>query len=592
MSLQSVTLAMLLLLGACGHSTPKAGTVPTSNGSGADYVFTDARVYTLDPDRPWAEAVAVQGDKIVYVGDAAGAESFVGEGTERLGLDGKMVLPGFISGHDHLIAADWVSYGVQLYDAQSKEEYLQLIRDYVDAHPDEKVIRGIGWNPAIYGGMPTAAELDAIVSDRPAILLEFTIHDAWLNSKALEVGGITKHTKDPLPGVTYWNRDAEGNPTGTAIEFAWMPTYVATGAWEPERMILASLEKNYAAAVAAGMTTFLNPALATPNLSTPEGMFEDYELTFGLLESLNENGALTLRTFVQPGYKNPSADPKLFAERAAEFAERYDNDRLRSFGIKIHAEGNWSSHTSLQLEPYSDTAGNRGAAGVTAPLMKEIVLAANAKGLDVVTHVDGSATLRAKLDAIEASIDSGNTDSRNALHHLFWAHPDDLERIKRMNLTVNVTPNFFTDWTGQDTLARQRMGNERIREQYATYPILFENGNKVSLSADIPSSPVELISPLFSMEAAMTLQDPTNPDSKPFPPGRKGITLDQAIRGVTIYPAWQIRMEDKIGSLEVGKYADVVVLERDLFEVAPRDIADVKVLGTMMDGKFTHRDGI
>lgn len=120
------------------------------------------------------------------------------------------------------------------------------------------------------------------------------------------------------------------------------------------------------------------------------------------------------------------------------------------------------------------------------------------------------------------------------------------------------------------------------------YPKVFDNGNKVSLSADIPSAPIEHIGPLFQIETAMTLQDPTNPESQPFPEGRRGITLTQGIKGVTIFPAWQIRMEDKIGTIEVGKYADFVVLEKNLFEVKPREIADVKVEATMMNGRFTY----
>ncbi len=581
----------------------KQSAIDSQSNVKAEKLLTNAKVYTVNEGQPWGEAVAIKGNKIIYVGDAKGAAGFVDADTETFDLNGKMVLPGFVSGHDHLIASDWMGYGVQLYDAKSKEEYLQLISDYVKANPDEKVIRGIGWNPVIYGGMPTSQELDAIVSDRPAILLEFTIHDAWLNSKAMEVGGITKETKDPLPGVTYWNRDKDGKPSGTAIEFAWLPTYVASGAWEPEKMIPASQKKNYAAAVASGMTAFLNPGLVTPNLNNPEGMFEDYKVTLELLSQLDQQGELPLRTFSQPLYKNPEADPEWFVGKAAVFAKQYDSERLRSLGIKIHPEGNWSSRTSLMLEPYLPKDGEEvdierpsptayGAAGVRADLMRKIVLAANAKGLDVATHTDGSATVRAMIDAIEASKEAGYSDTRNSLHHLFWAHPDDLQRILDMNLTVNITPNFSTDWTGQDMLAYQLLGEERTKEQLSTYPIVFANGNKVSLSADIPSSPLALIAPLFNMEAAITLQDPTSPDSKVFPPGRKGITLKQAIKGVTIFPAWQIRMESKIGSIEVGKYADLVILEKNLFDVAPRDIAEVKVEATIMDGKFTYWDGI
>jgi len=208
-----------------------------------------------------------------------------------------MLLPGFVSGHDHLIASMWMSFGVDLYSAQSKEEYLKLIKEYVEANPDEKFILGIGWNPDIYGGAPTAVELDAIVSDRPAILLEFTVHDAWLNSKALELGGITKDTPDPLPGVTYWGRDKDGNPTGVGYEVAWMPVYVKIGVWQPEKMIPESQQELFQAAVEAGMTTFLNPGLVTPNLNDGERMWEDYELTMKMMADLEKKGEIQLRTF-------------------------------------------------------------------------------------------------------------------------------------------------------------------------------------------------------------------------------------------------------------------------------------------------------
>ena len=575
----------------------------TGESAPADYVFTNGKIYTVNENQPWADAVAVKGNKIVYVGDAAGVAKFIDNGTNQIDLKDRMLLPGFVSGHDHLIAALWMNYGVDLYPAQSKEEYLKLIREYVKAHPDEKIIRGIGWNPAIYGGDPTAKELDAIVSDRPAILLEFTIHDAWLNTQALEVGEITKDTPDPVPGVTYWVRDAAGNPTGTGKEFAWLQAFIKSGAWQPETIIPESHEVLTQAAVEAGITAYLNPGLVTPTLNSGMESLDDFKLVMEMMSELDKNGGLKLRTFVQTLYKNPSADPEEFVAATAAFAKQYNSDRLRAFGLKIHPEGNWSSKTSLMLEPYLSDNGatkalerpsptNYGAAGVDGELIKKIVLAANARGLDVNTHVDGSATIRNKIDAIEAARKAGYTDARNQLSHLFWTHPADLQRIYDMDITVNITPNFSTDWSGQKELALLLLGKERVQLQLSVYPRIFDNGNKVSLSADIPSAPIEHIGPLFSMEAAMTIRDPSSPDSIVFPEGRKGITLEQAIKGVTIFPAWQMRMEDKIGSIEVGKYADLVVLEKNLFEVKPRDIADVNVMATMMDGKFTHRDGL
>ena len=566
----------------------------------ADKVFTNGKVYTVNESQPWAEAVAVSGNKIVFVGSSKDAEAYIGQDTETSDLEGKMMLPGFVSGHDHLIAARWMNYGVDLYPAETKEEYLQLIREYVEANPEEKVIRGIGWNPALYGGNPTAKELDAIIDDRPAILLEFTIHDAWLNTKALEVGEITKETPDAVPGVTYWIRDDAGNPTGTAKEFAWLPVFIKSGAWQPESIIPTSQKELQQAAVAAGITAYLNPGLVTPNLNSGMKSLEDFELIMDLMTELEKNGELKIRSFVQPLYKNPSADPEEFTAAAAEFAKKYDTDKLRAFGRKIHPEGNWSSKTSLMLEPYLPEEGSYnplerpsptayGAASVEGDLMKKIVLAANEKGLDVNTHVDGSRTVRNMIDAIEASMKAGNTDSRNQLSHLFWTHPDDLQRIFDLDLTVNISPNFSTDWSGQKELALSFLGEERVQQQLTMYPRVFDNGNKVSLSADVPSAPLDHISILFQMQAAMTIKDPSNPLSDVFPEGRKGISLEQAIKGVTIFPAWQIRMEDKIGTIEVGKYADLVILDKNLFDVDPNELIKVKVLATFMDGEYTFK---
>jgi predicted amidohydrolase YtcJ len=443
----------------------------------ADYLFSNGKVYTVTDRQPWAEAVALRGNKILFVGSTVEAVAFANASTEIIDLAGKMLLPGFISGHDHLVTSGWISQELQLDGEKSGEEYTELLR-------------------------------------------------------------------------------------------------------------------NYAAASAAGITSVLNPAVITPNANEPELMFTDYRLVLELLRELDRRGELKLRSFVQPVYNNGDTDIQWFTDQSADFASGYNSDRLRSFGIKVHPGGTWTSRTALQLEPYADSAGNVGTANMQPSLLNELVLAANAKGLDVIAHVEGSAMARAAVDAIEASIRAGNMQARNALHHLSWVHPQDLLRIMALHLTVNVTPLFGTDWDGRNELAKRLLGEERSRRQMSTYPLLFNNGNRVSLSADVPGSPLERIGPLFNMQAAMTLRDPSNPESRTFPPGRKGISLHHAIKGVTLFPAWQVRMEDKLGTIEAGKYADLVILEKNLFGVAPEDIAAVRVVGTLMDGKFSYRDGI
>lgn len=555
----------------------------------ADYVFTNAKVYTVNPQQPWAEAIAVKDNKIVYVGDTKGVEAYIGKNTNKKDLEGKMLLPGFVSGHDHLIAANWMGLGVQLYDAKSKEEYHQMIKDYAEANPDEEFILGIGWNPEIYGGYPTAKELDELVPDRPAFLLEFTVHDGWLNTKAMERAGVDKNTPDPSPGVSYWQRDAEGNPTGVAIEVAWMPAYVASGAWNPQKMIPEIQQNSYQMASATGITTVLNAGIVTPTI-LDEGMWKDYETALSYLQGLANQDKLTIRTFTMPFYKNASFDPMAFVKKAKRFKDKYNSDLLSSFAIKIHPEGNYSSKTSFMLQPYKGTD-EVGAAMVVPERVKEVVLAANAQGLDVITHCDGSATTRGMVDAIEAAKKAGYTDARNQIHHMFFAHPDDQKRIIEQDMLVNVTPMFYTDIWGQKALVNSLIDDEVRDTQFAMYPTIVRGGNKVSLSSDVPGGPFETISPLINIETAMTQKPATVDDAEVFPPGRKGITLEQAIRAVTIDPAYFVRMEDKVGSLEVGKYADLVVLDQNLFEVEPSAISDVKVLMTMMNGKFTYKAG-
>jgi len=574
----SLLSAILLLCLACGGP---------SGEDAADFVFTNGKVYTVDESHPWAEAVAVKGDKIVYVGDDAGASAFVGSATETTDLNGRMMLPGFVSGHDHLIGSNWTKAGVNLFAAESKEDYLRMIKEYADANPDAEILVGYGWEKGKYGGFPTAKELDAIVSNRPAVFFDYTIHDLWLNSKALEMAKITKDTPDPQPGFSYWRRDAAGNPEGVAIEVSWLQAYIDIGAWKPETMLPESRKILYQKAAEAGLTAVMNAGLVTPNLANQPEAFKDQKAALELLDELDAKGDLELRTFVYMIYKKATGDVGELVQGTLELREQHDSDRVRVAGIKIHPEGNWMTKTSLQVEPFLD--GDSGNVGIPGDKVKEVILAGNAAGLDVITHVDGSATVRATVDAIEASRQAGHTDARNTLQHYHLVQPDDHARVIAMELPINVTPVFTTDWSNTDALAINMLGEERAAAEMNEYPDAVRRGLKVSLSADIPSSPVDMIGPLLSMEAAMTLQSPNDEGSKTFPPGKQGLTLEQAIQGVTIFPAWQARMEDKIGSLEIGKFADLVVLEKNLFDVDPKDIADVEVVATMMGGRYTYQ---
>ncbi|MBD0403186.1 amidohydrolase [Flammeovirga sp. EKP202] len=555
----------------------------------ADKVFLNGKIYTVNEQQKWAEGIAVKDNKIVFVGNNEEIEKYINSTTEVVDLGGKMMLPGFVSGHDHLISSNWMKAGVELFDAKSKEDYLQMIKEYADRHPEEPIVFGFGWNKDTYGGWPTAKELDKAVPDRPAMIFDFTIHDMWFNTKGLEAGGVTKDSPDTVPGMSYWRRNADGTPEGVGVEIIWLEAYIKAGAWNPAKMMKESQEVLYNKSASTGMTTVINQGLITPNLMNFERYKKDMVYSFEMLDSLDKIGELKIRTFQNYVYKNSDFDVDEFVADALKLKQKYNSDRLRLHGIKIHPEGNWNSNTSLMLEKFSNID-SKGVSGVGQNKLMEIHLKSNRNGLDVHTHVDGTATTRYTIDAIEASIKEGNTSARNVLQHYFWTHPDDHQRVLDMKIPVNTTPLFGSDWQGQAKDAYKFMGRYRTDNYYMRYTELpVHEGHNLSISADVPSSPVNLVDPLFSVEGAVTLQDPQNENSIPFPTTKTPMEVEQAIKAVTIYPAWQARMEDKIGSIEIGKYADFVILEENVFEAGLRDIADIKVHATIMDGEYTYK---
>jgi predicted amidohydrolase YtcJ len=555
--------------------------------SPADRVFTNADVITMNRDAPRAEAVAISGNQIVYVGTNAGAAAYIGENTTEHDLDGKTLLPGFISAHDHLIASAWLTKGVSLYGIVGKKNILAAIAEYARANPDLPLIQGIGWNTETFGGWPTAAELDTVVADRPAFILDTYSHDAWLNTAAMKTGNINRGTPDKVPGVSYWKRGEDGAPTGLGLEFIWAPAFVEAGGWTV-RDLEASLDAQFAQASANGTTAVQNPGVVTPNLYVVEGMKRDLVTTLELLSAREAAGSLSLRTFPMPVFKAPEADPEDIAKFTADLKQRFAGDKVRVQSVKIHPEGLTNSRTSPMIEPYTGTD-IHGDFAVTPERIDAMVRAANDRQLDVVIHTEGDAVTRAAIDAIEASRKSGNTGERNSLHHFIFVHPDDFTRVVQLDIPVNVTPGFTNDWNGQDLVFEGLLGADRVHSEMGRYPELANAGVKLTISADIPSTAVQ--APLHCVQAAVTQMEPTEPQtSKPYPPARQGMSVTQALEAITINGAWQLRMEAKIGSIEPGKYADLVVLEKSPYEVESNEIAGIKILATMMDGAFTFRE--
>ena len=583
-----ITLILVTILVGCGSEPSKTeSNAKNQPSNAADQVFTNAKIYTVNADQEWAEAVAIKDNKIVFVGSTADAQAFIGENTASTDLNGKTMMPGFVSAHDHLIASAWTTLGVQIYDAKDKADALARIKAYAEANPDKKVIQGIGWDKGMLGGLPTAKDLDAAVPNRPAFILDNTIHDGWLNTAALEAANITKDSPDAVPGVTYWERDADGNPTGVAIEIQWFEAYGEV-AWDPENMIRESAEQLHAIAASNGTTTFLCPGIITPNIKdVHDGMEKDFETAMALLHEWETAGELKLRTVALPMFKSAVGDPQKFVDFGVKMNQQYNSDMLMLTSLKIHPEGNTVAGTAPHIDNYVGTDQN-GSFNVEPETTMSIVTLAAQAGLDVMIHTDGDRSSKAAIDAILAAREL-DPENRSALHHAIWVHPDDQQRIIDNKIPVNSTPNFTNTFGNGDKDNIRLRGEAQINSSLGRYPHFARNGVPVSLSADVPSTPQSMQGPLFVAQCATTLKDASDPEARAYPENRTPMTVEQAIRAITIDAAWQLSMEDRIGSIEVGKLADLVILEKSPFDVSASELKDITVITTIMDGKVTYQ---
>ncbi len=561
------------------------GGTPFSDNTGmavepADYVFTGGKVYTVNEKQAWAEAVAVDGKKIVYVGDNAGAKAFVGDGTKLIDLNGKMMLPGFVDNHIHPIAGGFVARGVNL-ESDNYDEILQRIRDYAASIPNEKVVIAHGWRMNMYPDPgPTKEVLDKIDSERPIFLWCVDGHSAWVNSKTLELAGITKDTPDTRPPFSYFKRDEEGNPTGWIVE---IPAQLAV------LQKLIDLNANYIAGGVkewfpkfskAGITTVFDAGIQ--GMSIEEG-YDAYQM-------FEKEGKLSFRVIGSYYWNDPKDEPlpKLNALMA-----RYQSELVNIQRLKINIDGGDDKHNAVFVEPYSDKEGWRGEPIIPVDMIRKAVVEADAAGIDCFAHSFGDGAVRIMLDAVEAAIKANpDRDRRHVASHDNLIHPTDLKRFKELG----VVADFQTNWAARDpllmTLSTKRLGAERVGRMIAPKSVM-DAGGRVTISSDWPVAGYTATHmPLVTIQGAVTRQLQVEPRGEPLGGEEARLSVAEAIKATTLGSAYSLRMEKKIGSLEVGKMADLIVLEKDLFKISMYEIGTTSVLLTMMNGKVTHQDGL
>jgi predicted amidohydrolase YtcJ len=535
----------------------------------ADLVLRNAAVYTLDAARTWAEAVAIAGGHIVYVGPEAGLRPWVGPHTAVIDLGGKMLLPGFHDSHVHLIYGGIDLSECYLYDFTSQEQILEAVGRYGEQNPHKGWIRGAGWQLPIFpDANPHKSLLDKVIPNRPVFLLAADGHSAWVNSRALEIAGITKQTPDPATGRI--ERDPRtGEPTGTLREDAVnlvagrLPSYTRED-------FVGGLRRGLQLANRFGITSIQDP-------NCNEGILEAYA-------ELDRRGELTARV-VAAMEVNP-ADGAAQIPRLVERRKKYQGRRLRANAVKIFADGVIEARTAALLEPYAGTNDDRGKANVEPGALNPLVAALDREGFQVHIHAIGDRAIRNSLDAFEsARARNGARDSRHQIAHIELFNPLDVSRFRRLGVIANFQPLWAYADPYITKLTLPALGPERSRW---LYPIasLVKSGAVVACGSDWS---VTSMNPLEAIQVAVTRRGLEEGPGAAWIP-EEVADLPAMLAGYTINGAYVNFEERETGSIEAGKAADLVVLDRNLFETAPHEIHRVKVLLTLLEGKEVYRD--
>ena len=507
------------------------------------------------------KALAFDEGRVLEVGDESALARKYPD-AKRIDGHGRTLLPGLIDAHGHVMDLGMQSTQVQLVGTTSLAEAQQRIRAYARAHPVSPWLLGGGWNQVLWklGRFPRASELDQAAAARPAVLWRIDGHADWLNTQALRMAGITRSTPDPIGGRI--ERDSDGNPTGVLIDKAMdLVEHIVPQPTNAERR--AALRAAFAQMNSVGLT-------AVGDAGCP-----GWEIA--LYRELGDRGELTVHIYAM--IQETGADFDALSKSGPLIG--YGNDRLTVRSVKLFADGALGSRGAAMLVPYSDMPSQRGLLYMTDDEMEHNVEKALRVGYQVNVHAIGDAANHQVLDAFEKAYTAvGGLLLRNRIEHAQVVALSDIPRFKQLDLIASMQP---THATSDKNMAEDRIGPERLKGAYAWRTFL-DQGTRIAGGSDFP---VESANPFFGLHAAVTRQDHDDQ-----PPGgwlpEQAMTLLEAFRAFTVDAAYAEHWEQSIGSLEPGKWADFILVDRDLFKIAPREIWKIQVEQTWLAGRKVY----
>jgi predicted amidohydrolase YtcJ len=531
-----------------------------SQSLSASLVIKGARVWTGDPAQSWAEAVAVRGENIIAVGTTAEIDRLIRADTQVIEADGGMLVPGFIDAHVHFLDGGSTISSVQLRDAQSPQEFTQRIADFASSADQGAWITGGTWDHMNWGGeLPHREWIDSVTPDNPVWVMRLDGHMGIGNSLALELAGVDADTPDIAGGEIV--RDANGRPTGVLKDKAMRAMVDAVP--EPSDRQL---------------DQYLDAAMqyvASNGVTSVHDMFDGTSGGWRSLETYRR--ADSNNTLITRSYSiMPLSEWQKLSDDIATHGR--GNEWLRTGGVKGFMDGSLGSHTAAFLTPYTDTPDESGFLLDPLDDLRAWIAGADAAGLQLNVHAIGDKAIRDLLDIYyEVERENGPKDRRFRMEHAQHIHPDDVPRFSIQNVIASAQPYHAID---DGRWAEDVIGTERAQTTDA-FRSLIESGARVAFGSDWYVAPASPLDGIYAAVTRRTLDD-KNPDG--WVPQQK-ITVEQALRAYTYEGAYASFEEDRKGVLKPGLLADMVLIDRDLMDIAPETIRDAQVLKTIVGGR-------
>jgi predicted amidohydrolase YtcJ len=521
-------------------------------------LIIEGRIWTADTRRPWAEAVAILDGRVVAVGDREQVRSHQGETSRVIRVAGGLALPGLIDSHIHLIDGGLRLSSVQLRDASTRDEFVRRIAGFVKQQDRGAWVTGGDWDHTLWGGeLPSRDWIDAVTPDNPVWINRLDGHMSLANTAAMRAANVPDDVKD-VPGGEIV-RDKSGRPTGILKDNAL--SLIDRAQPDP------TLQQRYEAALAAMDFLVARGVTSVHHLGT----WSDVEV-FRLVE---RKSPMKVRVY--------ACTPLDQWERLSKEVEARGrgNDWLRIGGLKGYVDGSLGSHTAAFLEPFSDAPADRGLFVNTEEDLQRWTTAADRAELQVVVHAIGDRAIRAQLDVFErVAVLNGPRDRRFRIEHAQHIHPNDLPRFAKLNVIASMQPYHAID---DGRWAERAIGPLRSETSYAFRSLLDTNA-RLAFGSDWYVAPP---TPLEGMYAAVTRRTLDGKNPQGWVPQQR-ISVEESLRAYTINAAYAGFSDTRIGSIEIGKLADIVVLDRNPFNVTANELADITVRLTIVGGKIVY----